>query len=52
MLDILAGRKTVGEIRGTVRFSGQKATRAFLKRFTGYVECALVLAYIANVLLT
>lgn len=34
-LDILAGRKTVGEIKGTVNFAGQRPTTAFLKRFTG-----------------
>jgi hypothetical protein len=35
-LDILAGRKTIGEIKGDVNFAGQKPTVPFLKRFTGY----------------
>jgi ABC-type uncharacterized transport system YnjBCD ATPase subunit len=38
LLDVLAGRKTVGTTTGTLLFSGQKPSRAFLRRFTGYVE--------------
>jgi len=38
MLDLLAGRKTVGKMEGTVLFSGSKPTRNFLRRYTGYVE--------------
>lgn len=36
--DVLAGRKTVGTIRGQVLFAGQRASRTFLRRYTGYVE--------------
>ena len=36
-LDILAGRKTVGDIQGSILFAGQKAKSAFLKRHTGAV---------------
>ena len=35
LLDVLAGRKTQGEQSGRILFAGQKATQAFLKRFTG-----------------
>ena len=35
LLDVLAGRKTQGEQAGRILFAGQKATQAFLKRFTG-----------------
>lgn len=38
LLDVLAGRKTVGEAQGTILFGGTKPSRAFLRRFTGYVE--------------
>ena len=38
LLDVLAGRKTTGEISGELLFSGVKPSRAFLRRFTGYVE--------------
>ena len=38
LLDVLAGRKTTGEISGDLLFSGVKPSRAFLRRFTGYVE--------------
>lgn len=36
--DVLAGRKTVGTIKGTVIFAGHKPSRSFLRRYTGYVE--------------
>ncbi len=36
--DVLAGRKTVGNISGQILFAGQHATRTFLRRYTGYVE--------------
>ena len=39
LLDVLAGRKTQGEQSGRILFAGQKATRAFLKRFTGDSNC-------------
>jgi ABC-type multidrug transport system ATPase subunit len=39
LLDVLAGRKTQGEQSGRILFAGQKATRAFLKRFTGDRHC-------------
>ena len=38
LLDVLAGRKTVGESSGTILFGGTKPSKAFLRRFTGYVE--------------
>ena len=38
LMDILAGRKTTGEIQGDVRFGGIKPTMMFLRRYTGYVE--------------
>ena len=38
LLDVLAGRKTVGEAHGSILFGGSKPSRAFLRRFTGYVE--------------
>lgn len=38
LLDVLAGRKTQGEITGDILFSAQKPTINFLRRFTGYVE--------------
>ena len=38
LLDVLAGRKTSGNISGTVLFGGTPPSRAFLRRFTGYVE--------------
>jgi hypothetical protein len=36
--DVLAGRKTVGTIKGAVVFAGHKPSRSFLRRYTGYVE--------------
>ena len=36
--DLLAGRKTVGTIKGTITFAGQRASKSFLRRYTGYVE--------------
>ena len=38
LLDVIAGRKTVGTISGKILFAGQKGTRTFLRRYTGYVE--------------
>lgn len=38
MLDVLAGRKTTGKLQGDVLYGGEKPSRAFLRRFTGYVE--------------
>ena len=37
-VDVLAGRKTVGTIKGTVVYAGHKPSRSFLRRYTGYVE--------------
>ena len=34
-LDLLAGRKTVGEQKGHILFSGVRPTSGFLKRYTG-----------------
>ena len=36
--DVLAGRKTVGTIKGVVVFAGHKPSCSFLRRYTGYVE--------------
>lgn len=36
--DVLAGRKTVGRIDGTIAYGGHRPTRSFLRRYTGYVE--------------
>lgn len=38
LLDILAQRKTVGDIKGQVLIAGQKPTQTFLRRYSGYVE--------------
>lgn len=38
LLDVLAGRKTVGTISGEILFGGMKPTSMFLRRYTGYVE--------------
>lgn len=38
LLDILAGRKTVGTIEGKVHYGGQLPSAAFLRRYTGVVE--------------
>ena len=38
LLDILAQRKTVGNITGEVLIAGQKPTQTFLRRYSGYVE--------------
>ncbi|CAE8631685.1 unnamed protein product [Polarella glacialis] len=37
-LDIVTGRKTQGEITGSLLFDGKKATKTFLKKHTAYVE--------------
>lgn len=37
LLDTLSGRKTVGNIRGTIKFGGFKPTQAFVRRYLGYV---------------
>lgn len=38
LLDVLAGRKTVGTISGEILYSGNVPSPQFLRRFTGYVE--------------
>lgn len=38
LLDVLAGRKTAGEIKGSIKFAAHPPTQMFLRRFTGYVE--------------
>ena len=38
LLDVLAGRKTAGKTTGTLLFGGTQPSRAFLRRYTGYVE--------------
>ena len=35
LLDVLAGRKTAGEVKGIVLYAGRPATHQFLRRFTG-----------------
>ncbi|KIZ07841.1 ABC transporter G family protein [Monoraphidium neglectum] len=40
LLDLLAGRKTAGRATGEILFAGNKPTRAFLRRYTGYVSPA------------
>lgn len=37
-LDLVSGRKTVGEIDGAIHFGGNAPTTRFLRRHTGYVE--------------
>ena len=36
--DVLAGRKTAGELTGQVLMGGKPPSRAFMRRYTGYVE--------------
>ncbi|GBF95049.1 P-loop containing nucleoside triphosphate hydrolase [Raphidocelis subcapitata] len=38
LLDLLAGRKTTGKAKGDILFAGNRPTRPFLRRYTGYVE--------------
>eukprot|EP00210_Caulerpa_lentillifera_P004875 g4653.t1 len=38
LLDVLAGRKTQGDITGSILFSNFAPTSRFLRRYTGYVE--------------
>ena len=38
LLDVLAGRKTTGEVKGRVLYAGKPATHQFLRRYSGYVE--------------
>eukprot|EP01025_Chloroclados_australasicus_P023816 TRINITY_DN2402_c0_g1_i2.p1 TRINITY_DN2402_c0_g1~~TRINITY_DN2402_c0_g1_i2.p1 ORF type:complete len:652 (-),score=93.43 TRINITY_DN2402_c0_g1_i2:504-2429(-) len=38
LLDLLAGRKTQGNVTGEILFRGQKPSLSFLRRYTGYVE--------------
>ena len=35
LLDLIAGRKTIGELHGDILFSGIRPTQAFLRRYTG-----------------
>ena len=35
LLDLIAGRKTVGELQGDILFSGVRPSQAFLRRYTG-----------------
>uniref|UniRef100_A0A7S0SD37 ABC transporter domain-containing protein n=1 Tax=Mantoniella antarctica TaxID=81844 RepID=A0A7S0SD37_9CHLO len=37
-LDVLAGRKAVGETTGLLLYGGKAPTQAFIRRYTGYVE--------------
>ena len=36
--DVLAGRKTAGELTGQVLVGGKPPSRMFMRRYTGYVE--------------
>ena len=36
--DVLAGRKTAGEVSGLVLVGGKPPSRMFVRRYTGYVE--------------
>lgn len=38
LLDVLAGRKTAGEIKGDIKFAAHAPSQMFLRRYTGYVE--------------
>ena len=38
LLDIIAGRKTQGQMTGQLVFGDKTPSRSFLKRHTGYVE--------------
>ena len=38
LLDILAQRKTVGNLKGQVLIAGYPPTQTFLRRYAGYVE--------------
>jgi hypothetical protein len=38
LLDLLAGRKTVGKTEGGILFAGLRPSQQFLRRYTGYVE--------------
>jgi hypothetical protein len=38
LLDLMAGRKTSGKMKGDILYAGNRATRPFLRRFTGYVS--------------
>ena len=38
LLDILSGRKTTGTVEGDIHFGGITPGRAFLQRYTGFVE--------------
>ncbi|CAL5220797.1 g2870 [Coccomyxa viridis] len=38
LLDVLAGRKTAGELTGQVLVGGKRPSRMFMRRYTGYVE--------------
>ena len=36
--DVLAGRKTAGELTGSILVGGKPPSRKFMRRYTGYVE--------------
>lgn len=36
--DVLAGRKTAGEMTGQILVGGRPPSRMFMRRYTGYVE--------------
>lgn len=38
LLDVLAGRKNIGKVEGTVLFAGQAVSKADVRHLTGYVE--------------
>ena len=47
LLDLIAGRKTIGELHDDILFSGIRPTQAFLRRYTGAAplsSCSQVMA--------
>ena len=51
LLDLLAGRKTVGERRGDILFSGISPTTAFLRRYTGIAFIVFIITNSVDVVL-
>lgn len=41
LLDLLAGRKTIGQMSGEILFAGASPTKPFLRRFTGLLRVFL-----------
>lgn len=54
LADVLACRKTAGELSGQILIGGKPPSRSFMRRYTGYVEqfgAYLLLEYILKLLL-